>query len=156
MPGGQFSGRLWAALSRLRGIFAPGRRLTPHLLTGRRGEDIACEHLRRQGYVIVARNWRCAGRKGEVDLIGWDGELLCFVEVKTRRSRQTSTAEAAVDRRKKTELLAMASAFMNGLRSRPQCRFDVVSVYLVSGAEPQVELFKNAFSRRTMRAKRPG
>ncbi len=141
---------------RLRGIFAPTPRVASHLLTGRRGEELAYAHLRREGYIMVARNWRCDGRKGEIDLVGWDGELLCFIEVKTRRSRQVATAEAAVDRRKKTELMAMASAFMNGLRSRPQCRFDVVSVYLVPEKEPQIELFKNAFSRRTMRAKRPG
>lgn len=114
MSGMPLSGKLWEALARLRGIFVTRPRLAAHLLTGRRGEDLAYAHLRRLGYVMVARNWRCEGRRGEIDLIGWDGDLLCFIEVKTRRSRQVATAEAAVDRRKKTELLAMASAFMNG------------------------------------------
>lgn len=155
MSGGYVSGKLRDALLRLRGIFVSKRAAPAHLLTGRHGEALAHEHLRRQGYVMVARNWRCQGCRGEIDLVGWDGEMLCFIEVKTRHGRPMARAEAAVDRQKKTELLTMASFFMNQLRSRPQYRFDVVSVYLAPEKEPHIELFKNAFSRRSMRAKRP-
>jgi putative endonuclease len=110
--------------------------------------------LRRQGYTIVARNWRCKGRKGEVDLIGWDGKTLCFIEVKTRRSHAVATAESAVDRAKQVELRGMAALFLRKHNPRPQFRFDVVSIYLIPGEEPEIELFKDAFSRRSMSGKR--
>ena len=55
-----------------------------HLVTGERGEREALFHLRKLGYVIVARRWKTAKLWGDVDLIAWDGEYLCFVEVKTR------------------------------------------------------------------------
>lgn len=115
---------------------------------------MAYVHLRRQGYTMVARNWRAPGRRGELDLVGWDGDTLCFVEVKTRTSHQVATAEAAVDRDKKRELLGMSALYLRRLRPRPSYRFDVVSVYLIPGEAPQIELFKDAFSRRTMWGKR--
>ncbi len=65
-----------------------GRRAC-HQQTGRRGEEAAYFFLRKRGYVMVARNYRSARRRGEVDLIGWDRDVLCFIEVKTRTSRVT-------------------------------------------------------------------
>ena len=128
--------------------------VAPHLATGRRGERMAYYHLRRMGYVMVARNWRTRGRRGEVDLVGWDGSILCFIEVKTRTSHAVATAEAAVDDDKQRELRAMAAAFLRRRSPRPQFRFDVVSVYLIPGAEPVIEVFKDAFERRSMLAGR--
>ena len=98
------------------------------------------------------------GRKGEIDLIGWDGNVLCFIEVKTRSSHAVMPAEAAVDRAKQRELRGMASQFLRSFRTspgrRPQSRFDVVSVYLVPGTAPEIDLFKEAFSWRSMSGKR--
>jgi len=88
-----------------------------HLETGRRGEDLAHFHLRQLGYTIVARNWRTPRRRGEIDLVAWDGEVLCFVEVKTRTTRDVKPAEAAVDRAKRRELAAMAGEYLR--RTRP-------------------------------------
>jgi putative endonuclease len=103
---------------------------------------------------MVARNWRCKGRKGEIDLIGWDGRTLCFIEVKTRSTHGVVPAEIAVDRAKQTELRGMATLFLRTQRPRPQSRFDVVSVYLEQGKSPDIELFKDAFSWRSMSGKR--
>src|SRR6478672_6079859 len=75
-----------------------------HIRTGQAGEDAAYFYLRRLGYVMVARNWRIAQCKGELDLVAWDGDVLCFVEVKTRTSHEVKPAEAAVDERKRREL----------------------------------------------------
>ncbi|HEY6250576.1 MAG TPA: YraN family protein, partial [Candidatus Angelobacter sp.] len=55
-----------------------------HLTTGTRGEEEAYFYLRRQGYVIIARNYRTPRAHSELDMVGWDGETLCFIEVKTR------------------------------------------------------------------------
>lgn len=118
----------------------------PHLVTGRRGEEEAYFHLRRLGYVMVARNFRSPRRHGEVDLIGWDGDVLCFVEVKTRTTRAVMPAEAAVDAEKQRDLQHMAREYLRRVAGSPATRFDVVSVYLDDAAGvPDITLFKNAF-----------
>ncbi len=117
-----------------------------HLTTGRYGEEEAYFYLRRNGYVMVARNYRSPRRRGEVDLIGWDGDVLCFVEVKTRTTRDVKPAEAAVDAPKQRELAAMAREYLHRMPAPPVHRFDVVSVYCEKrDAPPDITLFKNAF-----------
>ncbi|MGH9576228.1 MAG: YraN family protein, partial [Terriglobales bacterium] len=119
---------------------------TESAATGRRGEEEAYFYLRQQGYVMVARNFRSPRRRGEVDLIGWDGDVLCFIEVKTRSSQEVMPAEAAVDREKQHDLAAVAREYLRRVAGQPPFRFDIVSVY-VEGAEaaPAITLFKNAF-----------
>lgn len=103
-------------------------------------------YLRRQGYTIVARNFRSSRRRGEIDLIGWEGEVLCFVEVKTRSTRDVKPAEAAVDLEKQQELAGVAREFLRRVPAASY-RFDVLSIYLEkSFPSPQITLFKNAFS----------
>lgn len=122
-------------------------RRADHLTTGLRGEDAAYFHLRRLGYIIVARRWRNARLRGDVDLIGWDGETLCFVEVKTRTSRSFQPAELAVDPEKQRMLFRMAQEYIRQIENfdRLTIRFDVVSVYFDAGP-PQFELFRSAFT----------
>ncbi len=124
-------------------------RLPEHLLTGRAGEEAAYFYLRRNGYVITARNWRSPRHRGELDLVGWDDDVLCFIEVKTRSTREVATAEVAVDEEKRRDLIAVARDYRRrALRNRTThgalCRFDIVSVYTEGGA-PDITLFKNAF-----------
>lgn len=118
-----------------------------HLMTGMRGEDAAYFHLRRLGYTIVARRWRSAKLRGDIDLIGWDGDWLCFVEVKTRSSRSFQPAEVAVDLEKQTMLRRMAQEYVRHLEHPDQIpiRFDVVSVYFPVG-KPEFEVFRGAFA----------
>ena len=112
--------------------------------TGRRGEEAAYFYLRRLGYVMVARNFRSPRRKGEIDLIGWHKDVLCFIEVKTRTTRDVKPAEAAVDRRKRHELIAVAREYLRHLTPSCQWRFDVLSVYYEDhSSQPQFELFEN-------------
>ena len=116
-----------------------------HLRTGLRGEEHAFFHLRRLGYVIVARNFRSPRSRGEIDLIGWDGDVLCFVEVKTRTSHDIKTAEAAVDRHKRREVADVAREYLRKLPRMCQWRFDIVSVYYDGrNSRPQIEVFRNA------------
>jgi putative endonuclease len=126
----------------------PGREHTAHLATGERGEREALFHLRKLGYTVVARRWKSAKLWGDIDLIGWDGEWLCFVEVKARSGRDAMPAESAVDREKQDMLRRMARAYLRGfpekLREEVPVRFDVVSVYLLpTGVE--FELYRGAF-----------
>lgn len=118
----------------------------PHLEVGRRGEEDAYFFLRRNRYILVARNYRSPRRRGEIDLIGWDGDVLCFIEVKTRTSHDVKPAEAAVDHDKQHELAAVAREFLRSLPTFGQWRFDIVTVYYEESGLPQIELFKNAFS----------
>ena len=116
-----------------------------HQRTGTRGEEDAYFHLRKLGYTMVARNFRTPRSRGEIDLIGWETDVVCFIEVKTRTSRDVKTPEAAVDRHKRREVAQVAREYLKGLPPTCQWRFDVVSVYYPHpGARPEIELFRNA------------
>jgi putative endonuclease len=117
-----------------------------HLVTGQRGEEAAYFYLREHGYVVVARNFRSPRHKGEIDLIAWDGDELCFVEVKTRSRHSHIAAEAAVDAPKQAMLRATARNYLRKIKEPPAVRFDVLSLYFenVNGS-PEIILFKNAF-----------
>jgi putative endonuclease len=140
----------WAlqGMDSLAARWGPGSVGAAHLATGERGEQEALFYLRRMGYTVVARRWKTAKLWGDVDLIGWDGEWLCFVEVKARSGRDGMTAESAVDEDKQDMLRRMAKAYLRGfpekLRGDIAVRFDVVSVYLLpTGVE--FELYRGAF-----------
>lgn len=66
--------------------------------TGVRGETYAYWYLRRQGYVFVAKNYTPRGIKGELDLIGYDGKTLAFVEVRTRTVKEDAADAAGTQR----------------------------------------------------------
>lgn len=123
-------------------------------MTGELGEDHAFFHLRSVGYTIVARRWVSARVKGDLDLVGWDGDTLVVFEVKTRTARDLFPAEVAVDPAKQRQLRKMTTAWLGQLpqrhRTRVPVRFDVVSVYLV-GREPEFEHITNAFPYRETR-----
>lgn len=118
-----------------------------HLSVGIEGEDAAFFHLRRKGYTVVARRWSSGELPGDVDLIAWQGPMLCFVEVKTRTARDATPAEAAVDGHKRAVLRRLARRYVRQLpqQTAPPLRFDVISVYLVPGQEKQIEHFEGAF-----------
>ena len=131
----------WVATQALRPDDAPA-----HQITGRRGEEDAYFYLRRLGYVMVARNFRSSRRRGEMDLIGWDKDVLCFIEVKTRTTRDVKPAEAAVDRDKQRGLAAVAQEYLRHMAPSCRWRFDVVTVYYErQSSQPLIELFRNAF-----------
>lgn len=116
-----------------------------HLRTGMRGEEDAYFELRKLGYVMVARNIRSPRSHGEIDLIAWDGDVLCFIEVKTRTSHGVKAAEAAVDRHKRREIAEVIRDYLRAVPRLCQWRFDIVSVYYDGrNPRPQIELFRNA------------
>lgn len=117
--------------------------------TGVRGETYAYWYLRRQRYVMVARNYRAPGLKGEIDLIGYDGPVLAFVEVKTRSgaSAEQPRPEEAVNAEKERQLARMAGQFLRArkLDGVPH-RFDVIAIESRPGARPVLRLHKGAFT----------
>ena len=118
---------------------------------GTRGEILAAEFIEREGYRIVMANFKAPiGRNskgvqvtGEIDLIALDGETVCFIEVKTRRSEEFGGPLAAVDLRKQRQIIRTARVYKRlfGLKEIKQ-RFDVVSVLLEKGSEPRIELWQ--------------
>jgi len=94
---------------------------------------------------MVARNFRSPRCHGEIDLIGWNHDVLCFVEVKTRTSLEIKPAEAAVDRHKRREVAEVAREYLRRMPADCQWRFDIVSVYYDGrNSRPQIEVFQNA------------
>jgi putative endonuclease len=117
--------------------------------TGVRGETFAYWYLRRHGYIFVARNYQVPGMKGEIDLIGYDGEILAFVEVKTRSCDDADAGlpEDAVNKAKRHVISRMARAFLRATRTHREIyRFDILAIESRRGKRPVVRLHKDAFA----------
>ena len=123
--------------------------------TGVRGETFAYWYLRTRGYVIVSRNFMVPGMKGEIDLAGYDGKVLAFIEVKTRTSDADESVklggrkilpEDAMNSDKRHSLVRMAKMFMAEWRIKDAaCRFDVLAIESQPGKWPVVRLHKDCF-----------
>jgi putative endonuclease len=118
-----------------------------HLEVGIKGENAAYFYLRRKGYIVVARRWAAGGLPGDIDLIAWQGPMLCFIEVKTRTARDSTPAEVAVDSHKRNTLRRLARQYVRQLPqdAAPPARFDVLSVYLVPGQKKEFVHFESSF-----------
>ena len=111
---------------------------------GIRGEDLAVTYLKKKGYKIIERNYRC--QWGEIDLIARDKGTLIFVEIKSRSSTGFGLPQDAVDHFKQKKLIQAAKAYMaeHHVQETIPARFDVVAVnFTPSGSE--IELIKDAF-----------
>src|SRR5438552_3472242 len=127
---------------------------------GERGEALAAEYLVKSGYRLVVSNFKVpVGRNskgvqvtGEIDLIALDGEALCFIEVKTRRSDEFTPVITNVDLRKQRQITRTAKVYrrMFGVRDM-EYRFDVVTVLMPKYAEPEIELTKDFWSESKFR-----
>jgi putative endonuclease len=118
--------------------------------TGAEGERLAADFVRKNhGYEIVARNWRSPqDRRDEIDLVCRDGEVLVFVEVKTRSATALVSGFYAVDRRKKKVMLRACTAYLRRLGSAARdltYRFDVIEVSRAAAQDepPIVRHFEN-------------
>jgi putative endonuclease len=112
-------------------------------LFGKQGEQLAEQFLKKKGYKIVERNYRCTN--GEVDLIALDRRVIVFVEVKTRADHGFGSPLEAVAFYKQRKMIKAAQFFLhqNKLHQR-DARFDVVGISW-PGQEPVVEHIQNAF-----------
>jgi putative endonuclease len=111
---------------------------------GRLGEAAAAEALERAGLKVVARRFRL--RIGEIDLIAEQGDLVVFVEVKTRRTSRFGAPAEAVTRVKRERMARAALAWLSRTgRLDRRCRFDVVEVYAEGGRIGRVRHIVDAF-----------
>jgi putative endonuclease len=132
--------------TKVKSLLALVRVIFARLDLGRRGEALAVQELRRRGYRILDRRWRC--RLGEIDVVAKDGETLVVVEVKARSDSGYRAPVDAVDREKRRRLIRLARAYLRarGLReAKVTVRFDVVGVTARSGEPPRVEIVRSAF-----------
>jgi len=110
---------------------------------GTRGEEIALHHLKKQGYHIIARNYRCT--LGEIDIIARENDDLVFVEVKTRTSKGFGSPEEAVYGKKQRKIIQVALYYMNETYlDGCNVRFDVVAI-TAEREGTVVNLIRNAF-----------
>lgn len=110
---------------------------------GDRGEALAVEWLKQQGYEILEQNWRF--RRAEVDIICKIEGILVFIEVKTRSYDYYGTPDASINNRKETFLLDAANRYMELINYDWEIRFDVISIILSKKGEHQMKHFKDAF-----------
>jgi len=118
------------------------------------GESYAAAYLEQLGYRLVAANFTLPvgrNRRGtvitaEIDLVAYDGDTLCFVEVKTRASDWFAPPQANIDLRKRRQLARAAREYRRLFELEDQpFRFDVVTVVLAEPAAPQIELLRSFF-----------
>ena len=129
---------------------------------GEFGEKAAEKFLKKQGYRIVVSNFEIpVGRNrkgvsvtGEIDLIAFDDDALCFIEVKTRSSEDFASALSAVDIRKQRQITRTARVYRKTFDIRDvSFRFDVVTVILRGVKSPKIEITKGFWSEAKFRKK---
>ncbi|HSE16378.1 MAG TPA: YraN family protein [Pyrinomonadaceae bacterium] len=130
---------------------------------GQFGELYAAAYLDQLGYRLVAanftlpvgRNRRGAIINAEIDLIAYDGDTLCFIEVKTRSSEWFAPPEVNVDLRKRRQITRAARVYrqMLGIENEPH-RFDVVTVVTGTDSTPQIELLRDFWTEQSVRKRR--
>ena len=132
---------------------------------GALGESYAAAHLEQLGYQLVAanftlpvgRNLRGAIINAEIDLIAYDNNTLCFIEVKTRASDWFAPPQVNVDLRKRRQISRAARAYrhMLGIGDQPY-RYDVITVIPneKDSSTPKVELLRNFWSDESLRKRR--
>ena len=115
-------------------------------LLGAWGEAQTAAYLRRNGYSIVAANYRT--RFGEIDIIAANRKYLVFVEVKLRKTADFARAMEFVDRRKQDRIRMTASLYLSQNPTELQPRFDVIEIYApegISTSRPEIHHMEDAF-----------
>jgi len=115
------------------------------LALGKLGEKVSVEYLKKQGYQIVERNYRC--RMGELDVIARDKDTLVFVEVRSRSTKRFGLPQESVGPAKQRKIRLLAEYYLQSLRQPLQkVRFDVMALYFgPNGKLLNINHIKNAF-----------
>ena len=114
-------------------------------LLGKQGEKAAARFLKSKGLSIREINCRCSA--GEIDIIAEDGDIIVFVEVKTRSGEQFGLPEEAVHYFKQKKLIQLANYYLQKEQlQNKHCRFDVVSIIMRHNKVKKIDHFIDAFS----------
>ena len=111
--------------------------MAAHNELGKWGEDQAADYLQRKGYTIIERDWKSGKR--DLDIIAQDGDVIVFVEVKTRRNRLYGEPEESVDYHKLQNLQQAISHYVKFKHIRQEIRFDIISIVGTVGTDPDIQ-----------------
>ena len=111
--------------------------MAAHNELGKWGEDQAADYLQRKGYTIIERDWKSGKR--DLDIIAQDGNVIVFVEVKTRRNRLYGEPEESVDYHKLQNLQQAISHYVKFKHIRQEIRFDIISIVGTVGTDPDIQ-----------------
>jgi putative endonuclease len=117
--------------------------MAEHNETGRRGEKLAVEFLRGNGFEILECNWR--SRHEEIDIIARDRQELVIIEVKTRTAKSFGRPEEAVSLKKQRNLVNAAEDYIKRRNSQLETRFDILSI-VFHGERSEIRHIQRAFS----------
>jgi len=116
--------------------------MATHNDLGKWGEELAAEFLLHKGYIILDRDWKSGHR--DIDIIAADGDVVVFVEVKTRRNNYFGEPEDAVNYMKLRNLRAAVNHYVKYKHIYNEIRFDVVSIIgSPEGGEPEIKHFED-------------
>ena len=111
--------------------------MAAHNELGKWGEDLAADYLQRKGYTIIERDWKSGKR--DLDIIAQDGNVIVFVEVKTRRNRLFGEPEESVDYHKLQNLQQAISHYVKFKHIRQEIRFDIISIVGTVETDPDIQ-----------------
>ena len=112
--------------------------------TGKKGEKLACDFLKKRGFRILETNYRCP--EGEIDIITKYKDCLVFTEVRTKTSQQFGSPEESITYAKKRRMIAQARHYIQKHGNQlPLWRIDFIAVELDKKGKPlRIELIENA------------
>ena len=116
--------------------------MAKHLETGKKGEQLALDHLRAKGYQILECNWRYC--RAEVDIIAKIEEVIVFIEVKTRSGAAFGPPEAFLSAHQEKRIADAAAAYLEKIDHQWEIRFDIISIIL-KDPQSQIKHFEDAF-----------
>ena len=111
--------------------------MAAHNELGKWGEDLAADYLQRKGYTIIERDWK-SGRR-DLDIVAKNGDVIVFVEVKTRCNSLYGQPEEAVDYRKLQSLQQAINHYIKFRHISQEVRFDIISIVGTIGSEPDIQ-----------------
>ncbi len=117
--------------------------MSKHSKIGIKGEQIAAGYLLNKGYIILHNNWR-SGKK-EIDIIAMKGDIVVFVEIKTRSNYDFGFPEEAVTKKKQGFLKAAAAYFMQINPKYLNMQFDIISILMAGDTVKEIVHFEEAF-----------
>ena len=111
---------------------------------GKRGEEIARDYLRKNGYLILDQNWRW--HRKEVDIVARQGEEIVVVEVKTRVANFSAEPYESITMKKIRNIVEVADHWLKYHKTDLECRFDVISITVENDGSHTLEHFTGAFT----------
>lgn len=116
--------------------------MSKHIKLGKKGEQLAFDYLMSKGYYVLEQNWRFS--RAEIDIIAMDGEILVFIEVKTRSYDFYGEPASTVDQKKQRLIMDAASIYADKINHEWEVRFDIIGL-IIDKKSTNLKHYKDAF-----------